>query len=96
MGLPLPEFHIVSHACVLVHVVLGPTLVLFNCCLWRPSAPTLIPTEAQVIFGDLVHLLLVQRDGEIKQSHADLQEAIQQSVLQSSRRHQHPAWLGPK
>jgi hypothetical protein len=96
MVLAVPEFHIVSHACVLVHVVLGPTLVLFNCYLWRPSAPTLIPTEAQVIFGDLVHLLLVQRDGEIKQSHADLQEAIQQSVLQSSRRHQHPAWLGPK
>jgi hypothetical protein len=88
-----PKFLIVSHACVLIHVVLGPTLVLFNCCLWRTSAPTLIRTEEQVMVGDLVHLLLVQGDWEIKESHADLQEALQERAHQSARRHQHPAWL---
>jgi hypothetical protein len=91
-----PKFLIVSHACVLIHVVLGPTLVLFNCCLWRTSAPTLIRTEEQVMVGDLVHLLFVQGDWEIKESHADLQEALQERAHQSARRHQHPAWLWPK
>jgi hypothetical protein len=72
MVLAQAKFLIVSHSCVLVHVVLGPTLVLFNCCLWRPSAPTLIRTQAQVVVGDVVHLLFTQGDWEIKQSHADL------------------------
>jgi hypothetical protein len=86
MVLPQPKFQRVSDTCVLVHVVLGPTLILFNCCLWRTSAPTLTQTEAQVMVGDVVQLLLVQRDWEIKQSHAH----------QPARRHYHPAWLWPK
>jgi hypothetical protein len=75
MVLPQPKFQLVSHACVLVHVALGPTLVLFNCYLWRCSASTLIQTEARVMVGDMLHLLLVQ-------THWDLHGAPQQSALQ--------------
>jgi hypothetical protein len=94
--LPQPKFQIVSHKCVLVHVALGTPLVLFNCYLWRTFAPTLTQTEAQVMVSDVVHLLLVQRDWEIKQSHIDLQRAPEQSAHQSARRHQHPALLWQK
>jgi hypothetical protein len=82
MVLPQPKFQLVSHACVLVHVALDPTLVLFNCYLWRCSASTLTQTEAQALVGDVVHLLLVQTDWEIKQSHADLHGALQQNAHQ--------------
>jgi hypothetical protein len=80
MVLPQPKFQIVSHGCVLVHVALGPNLVLLNCCLWRISAPTLTQAEAQVMVGDVMHLLLEQREWEIKQSHADMHGALQQSA----------------
>jgi hypothetical protein len=80
MVLPQPKFQLVSHACVLVHVALDPTLVLFNCYLWRCSASTLTQTEARVMVGDVVHLLLVQKDWKIQQSHADLLGTLQQSA----------------